>query len=326
MIKGISIENFRVFHKTEINGFGLVNLFGGKNNAGKTCLLEALYAALKGSIFVSTNLRQQKLPLNDAQKNLFFNTNTTQSIIFDVKLQNDKTYQFYSNYNRRDIESEYFFNHSDLYKENVYNESLFWNNNRVSFILSKEEQYPDKLNLSAEFDRADINGESELILKAIQIIDPSVSELKTYATFPETLYLRKKNEKIALPITNYGDALQKMMRYILTIVNLDSEQSNGDKFLLIDEIENGLHHTVQKDFWEMLFKLAVEYNIQIFATTHSHEMIEAFAEIAEKPQFVGKGVFFEMFRHFKTEEVVANRIDVENLDYKLSHNSPFRGE
>ena len=116
------------------------------------------------------------------------------------------------------------------------------------------------------------------------------------------------------------------MRYILTIVKLDNEQTNGSKFLLIDEIENGLHHTVQQEFWEILFELAVEYNIQIFAATHSSEMIEAFAEVAQKLQFVGKGIHFELFRHFKTNEVVANRIDVENLEYKLTHNSPFRGE
>ena len=304
----------------------MVNLFSGKNNSGKTCLMEALYAALKGSLYVSTNLRQQKLPLSDAQKNLFFNTNTSKPIIFDIRLNNDKTYQVHSNYINREIETKYFFNNSDAYKQGVYDEVHFWNDNRISFILSKDEQYPDTLNLSAEFDRADIKGESELILKAIQIIDPSVSEAKTYATFPETLFLRKKGEKAALPITNYGDALQKMMRYILTIVKLENEQTSGGKFLLIDEIENGLHHTVQQEFWTMLFQLAVEYNIQIFATTHSSEMIEAFAEVAQKPQFANKGVFYELFRHIKTNEVVANKFNTNTLEYNLQNNLSLRGE
>ncbi len=325
MIQGISIENFRVFHKTEINGFGLVNLFGGKNNSGKTCLLEALYAALKGDLGISIKLRQQKLPENDALKNLFLNLDTTQHILFEVK-EEKKIYSLNVEYNSIDVSIDSTYNIGGVTGEQKTLKSVFWAKNKINFILSKDEQYPNNLNLSAEFDRADINGESALILKAIQIIDPSVLEIKTYATFPETLYLRKKNEKIALPITNYGDALQKMMRYILTIVKLENEQTSGGKFLLIDEIENGLHHTVQQEFWEMLFKLAVEYNIQIFAATHSSEMIEAFAEVAQKPEFVGKGVHFELFRHFKTNEVVANRIDIQNLEYKLTHNSPFRGE
>ena len=43
MIQSISIENFRCFDKTEIKGFQRMNLITGKNNSGKTCLLEALY-------------------------------------------------------------------------------------------------------------------------------------------------------------------------------------------------------------------------------------------------------------------------------------------
>ena len=49
MIDGISIESFRGFHKTHIQGFERINLFCGKNNVGKTSLLEAIYVALYGT-------------------------------------------------------------------------------------------------------------------------------------------------------------------------------------------------------------------------------------------------------------------------------------
>ena len=344
MIQGISIENFRVFHKTEINGFAQINLLGGKNNSGKTCLLEALYSALKGNLDMSINLRQQQLPLNDATKNLFYNLDTNQIISLNVNTENQNIYQIHGKYNTSELKlakkeipikrgektSTISIKEVKSFQTMEMREEIeiidFWKRNKLSLILSKDEQYPIKLNLSAEFDRADIKGESDLILKAIQIIDPSVSEIKTYATFAETVFLRRKDEKAAFPISNYGDALQKIMRYIVTIVNLENGQPEGDKFLLIDEIENGLHHTVQKEFWEMLFKLAVEFNIQIFATTHSREMIEAFAEIAEKPEFIGKGLFFEMFRHFKTNEILANKISIDALDYKLQNDKALRGE
>ncbi|WP_083786910.1 AAA family ATPase [Gloeothece verrucosa] len=42
MLQDIEIENFRCFEKTRISGFTRVNLIGGKNNSGKTALLEAL--------------------------------------------------------------------------------------------------------------------------------------------------------------------------------------------------------------------------------------------------------------------------------------------
>ncbi|MCW6038554.1 AAA family ATPase [Spirulina subsalsa FACHB-351] len=42
MIQNITIENFRCFQNTSVKEFKQVNLIGGKNNAGKTSLLEAL--------------------------------------------------------------------------------------------------------------------------------------------------------------------------------------------------------------------------------------------------------------------------------------------
>jgi AAA15 family ATPase/GTPase len=43
MIKDIEISNFRCFEHTKIAGFERVNLIGGKNNSGKTALLEAIF-------------------------------------------------------------------------------------------------------------------------------------------------------------------------------------------------------------------------------------------------------------------------------------------
>ena len=42
MLTSLEIKNFRCFHHTKTKGFSKINLFGGKNNAGKTVLLEAL--------------------------------------------------------------------------------------------------------------------------------------------------------------------------------------------------------------------------------------------------------------------------------------------
>ncbi len=45
--------------------------------------------------------------------------------------------------------------------------------------------------------------------------------------------------------------------------------------LLIDEIENGLHHSVLKDVFSNLMELAVKFDVQVIATTHSLECITA---------------------------------------------------
>ncbi|MDE2841210.1 MAG: AAA family ATPase [Chloroflexota bacterium] len=51
-------------------------------------------------------------------------------------------------------------------------------------------------------------------------------------------------------------------------------------FLLIDEAENGIHHTIQRDFWRMALLTAQANNVQVFATTHSWDCVAGFAQAA----------------------------------------------
>ena len=46
--------------------------------------------------------------------------------------------------------------------------------------------------------------------------------------------------------------------------------------MLIDEVENGIHYTVLSEFWNMILRTAQEYDVQVFATTHSWDCIEGF--------------------------------------------------
>lgn len=54
----------------------------------------------------------------------------------------------------------------------------------------------------------------------------------------------------------------------------------ADGFLLIDEAENGIHHTLQRQYWAMVLCAAREYNVQVLATTHSWDCVAGFAEAA----------------------------------------------
>lgn len=56
MFKSIEIERFRGIKHSRIDGLGQVNLFFGKNNCGKSSLLDA--------IFLISGLSNPKLPIN----------------------------------------------------------------------------------------------------------------------------------------------------------------------------------------------------------------------------------------------------------------------
>ena len=75
-----------------------------------------------------------------------------------------------------------------------------------------------------------------------------------------------------VPLISLGDGAMRLFGVALALAN------SRDGFLLIDEAENGIHHTVQRDFWRMVLKTADENNVQVFATTHSYDCVRGFAQ------------------------------------------------
>nr|MBL0703272.1 AAA family ATPase [Sulfurospirillum sp.] len=98
--------------------------------------------------------------------------------------------------------------------------------------------------------------------------------------------------------------------------------ASSDGYLLIDEIENGIHYTIHKKLWETVFECSKEANCQVFVTTHSKECIKAFNATNKK----NDGVYIELYKNKKTNQIVSKTRDNEVLDYSLNHNGQFRGE
>lgn len=132
-----------------------------------------------------------------------------------------------------------------------------------------------------------------------------------------TLYLTRKDQK-RLPISLFGDAINRVTAIALELLNTDQN------VLFIDEIENGIHYTSQEKFWEALFELARELDTTIFATTHSLEMIKAFAAVSQK--YPEDGMYFELARNPRDQKIVAIKRDAELLEYALERGKPIRGE
>ncbi len=77
-----------------------------------------------------------------------------------------------------------------------------------------------------------------------------------------------------VPLTSLGDGAVRVFSVALALAN------SQDGFLVIDEAENGIHYSVQRDFWHMVLKTARENNIQVLATTHSWDCAAGFAHAA----------------------------------------------
>ena len=111
----------------------------------------------------------------------------------------------------------------------------------------------------------------ELVLEWLRMLDSRIEDLAYIAgRHGARLALLKLHGQGRIPLRSMGDGLTKLFHIALAVASA----SKG--VLLIDEFENGLHWSVQTKLWAALTKAAGEYNVQVFATTHSRDCIESF--------------------------------------------------
>lgn len=113
-------------------------------------------------------------------------------------------------------------------------------------------------------------GGRDAITDVLRRFDPEVSGIELLdpsGRFSE-IYLR--HARLGLPpLASFGDGMRRIAALVLAIV-----AARGG-VLLIDEIETCLHTQVLTWAFERLAAMAGEYDVQIFATTHSLEAIDA---------------------------------------------------
>lgn len=83
-----------------------------------------------------------------------------------------------------------------------------------------------------------------------------------------------KGQERPVPLKSLGDGAVRLCGVALALAH-----SRGG-FLVIDEAENGVHHSVQRDFWRMVMKTAHENDVQVLATTHGWDCVAGFAQAA----------------------------------------------
>ena len=130
------------------------------------------------------------------------------------------------------------------------------------------------------WDEIALTDNEEDVVKALQIIDPRISAVSMVGG--EVSYggrraiVRADNIPRPVPLRSFGDGVNRLFGIVLSLVNA------GGGILLIDEFENGLHHSVQSDAWRMIFRLAQRLDVQVFATSHSWDAVEAFQMAASE--------------------------------------------
>ena len=101
----------------------------------------------------------------------------------------------------------------------------------------------------------------------------------------------------------------RLLSMVLAIVSAP----NG--WLLVDEIENGLHYSVLEAVWEAIAVASEKTKTQVFATTHSFECIQAAHRAFKKRSGRKRQYDFAYHRlDRKGDQITAHTFDEEMLD------------
>lgn len=315
MLDHLYIRNFRLFEDLKIEGLKQVNLFSGKNNSGKTILLEALRIwAAKGDPTVVNHVLAQRGQFtpgwDESYDGLFYRPG--------LATQKD--------------EGEYALNINELsiYRRKSANHrtycELFWNFKRAEPNLSATvpTDYPKDGAVFVPFGRLELFPLISLWDKIVLTpLEDDVMNILRATVLPELVRLdvnkdrtlvRIEGEEKPLPLQTFGDGVERMLLLAVALVNAK------DTLLLIDEIEAGLHHSVMEVFWDKIFQYAHNWNIQVFATTHSHDTVKTFTYVWEKTANEGMGTFFRLQPARKTKKIEAIEYKLEDLELSLESN------
>ena len=137
---------------------------------------------------------------------------------------------------------------------------------------------------------------------------------------PRKFYQRRflvklRNQPLPIPLKSLGDGATKLFGVLLSMIG----SKNG--FLFIDEVETGIHFSIQENYWRLIFEMAKEFNVQVIATTHSFDCIKAISKIIGNSEFSSATVY----RLFDDgENIRSYEFDQQDIETAARHNIEVR--
>ncbi len=342
--KNIIIKGLRGLSEIKIEDLQQVNLFVGKNNCGKTSVLEGL--------FMITGISNPKIPIalnefrninyalgDDKDFNLIFNDLDIEKGVeivsetmgkkrflkikphyFQNKEEIRHTFEKNSlknldidSYNNDDVITglDYDFTvQNKKYKTSIIQNGVFFD--QIYPRNYKEKLVGNFINPNTILDllpkylnKLIVKKQKDFLLEVLQQIEPSIRDISIGTN--KAIYCDNGLEEL-VQINVMGDGIIRVLSLVVMIASM----KNGCVF--IDEIENGLHYETLEIIWKTIFKVAKKYNVQIFATTHSYECITAFQKAFEfdlQPQAPDEIRLFRIEK--QTDKHIVHKMTNENL-------------
>jgi energy-coupling factor transporter ATP-binding protein EcfA2 len=362
-LRNFEVEGFRAIRRLAIPEFGRVNLFVGKNNAGKTSLLEAIRLYLHRNtrsitavIYETVRAHSEFRPVSfgrgrgelepgdvqsavDAVESLFHGSfdeaslhpiRMTQEAIVPEELS---IWLPWDGVSARDGELaegtdrpvliDPYIEVLELRSESTTTEvPLEWFMRRLP--VSRPALRNPAIMLGASglsphqtrqmWDRVAVAGQEILVEEALRIIVPDLERILLVGeSGNRSVLLKLKGSTRPVPMQGMGDGVNRVFGIAVALI-----LSRGGA-LLVDEVENGVHYSIQEEMWSAIFSLASKFDVQVFATSHSWDAVLGFQLAANQSAADGMlyrleradgGVYAERYTEQEVAVAAAQSVEV----------------
>jgi predicted ATPase len=295
VLDSLMIRGFRSLQRLDVDRLGRANLLVGRNGSGKSSVLEALKLyATQGTaraVFQILHARDEiaeyresgtepdRQMLLPSIQQLFFGRPSAPSEIVIGSRDIDESRLTMSLTSRASLRLQVtpVGIHWNYELRDVVNA---WRTAESTPVLCPHQFVsPNGMNLreiASFWDAITLTPLEDDVVRAMRIIAPGLERVSFVATpNGERVPMAKlRDEAYPVPVRSLGDGVTRLFGIALGLVRA------RDGLLLIDEAENGIHFSAQTDLWRLIFATAAELNVQVFATTHSWDCIQAFQEAA----------------------------------------------
>lgn len=314
MIESLEIQNFRGIERLQLKNLRRINLVVGPNASGKTALLEGLFVGSGATPELVLRTKQWRgMPgfgiaalravYEDLWRDLFFQFDQKRDILISLKGSSPLcTRSLRITYNSpQEVLIPVPSSTSIADGSPIVPIAFEWTDGvgkkttgiplvNASGLGIKSEgdaalmpsafyssaNTPPASETATYFSNFSIRNAQDSIVKSLRQEFPYIKEITSESrAVGSVVYVSLEHLSEKIPINLLSSGINKLLTLLLGIAN----QPGG--VVYIDEIENGFYYDRMPSIWRLILQFSRDFDVQIFASTHSKECLEAASECAK---------------------------------------------
>ncbi len=266
-LTSLSVENFRGFRRLELREFAAVNLVVGQNNAGKTSFLEAIAALVAPNQIDehSTQLHLVSHAGRDRNLRWLLADGSEEATLRGSLDGGAAKVSIFRKSSTADKEpGQKTFTVGEWRGTSLQPDGTKHKVRIISLQAAAAET------MVARFADAVRPPKQQRMLEALlAAVDPRIRDARLDVDPRGTFIAMDLGLSERLPLSQAGQGIHRLVEIFADLLGAPPT------ICLIDEIETGLHHTALRQMWTGIAEVSSALGIQVFATTHSQECLEA---------------------------------------------------